>query len=164
MKGIQTFSMAMVFFGGLTGLASAEPVPAETLTVAAGHSLKAAFQEILPMFEKEYGATVHVVYGPSQTLRRHIERGEPIDVFLAEAAEVEHLHKKGLTLRGPRVYAQTSLVLVMSTASAATATSFHDVLSSRAIRVAIADPATSALGTITARTLTKLDPAYRDRL
>src|SRR5579884_1100992 len=138
MKGIQTFSMAMVFFGGLTGLASAEPVPAETLTVAAGHSLKAAFQEILPMFEKEYGATVEVVYGPSQTLRREIEKGAPIDVFLPEAVdEVEKLHKKGLTVDGgPRIYAQTSLVLVTSVASQAIAISFHEV-SNRPTRLAV---------------------------
>lgn len=167
MAGMGKFGMAMVVAGGLAGIiGTGERVQAETLTIGAGHSLRAVFQEILPMFEKEYGVTVRVVYGPSQTLRRRIERGDPIDLFLAEAAEeVERLHRKGLTLNGgPRVYAQTSLVLVMSATSPATATSFHDALSNRAIRVALADPDSSALGKITDRTLTKLDPTYRNRL
>ncbi len=93
-------------------------------------------------------------------------KGGAIDVFLpGTAAEVETLHRKGLTLNGgPRIYAQTSLVLVMSAASPATAISFHNVLSTRGIRIAIAVPRTSALGKMTDRALTKLDPAYRSRL
>jgi molybdate transport system substrate-binding protein len=158
--------MAMAVVSGLAGVvATGERVQAETLTVGAAHSLKAAFDEILPIFEKEYGVTVRVVYGPSKTLRRQIEKGAPIDVFLPEAVEeVEKLHKKGLTLNGgPRIYAQTSLVLVMSTASSATSISFHDVLPNRAIRIALVDPKTSALGDITARALTRLDPVYKNR-
>ncbi len=166
MVGMRKFSIVMAVVSGLAGvIGSGEPVRGETLTVAAAHSLKAPFQEILPIFEQEYGVTVHVVYGPSQTLRQQIEKGAPIDVFLPESVEeVEKLHKKGLTLNGgPRIYAQTSLVLVMSTASPATSVSFHEVLPDRAIRIALVDPKTSALGEITARALTKLDPAYRNR-
>jgi molybdate transport system substrate-binding protein len=164
--GIRKFSIAMAVVGGLAGMIGIEePVRGETLTVAAAHSLKVPFQEILPLFEQEYGAAVHVVYGPSQTLRQQIEKGAPIDVFLPESVEeVEKLQKKGLTLNGgPRVIAQTSLVLVMSTASQATSVSFHDALPNRAIRIALVDPRTSALGEITARALTKLDPAYINR-
>jgi len=121
--------MALAIVSGLAGVvATGDLVQAETLTVAAAHSLKAAFDEILPMFESEYGATIHVVYGPSKTLRRQIEKGAPIDVFLPEAVEeVEELQKKGLTLNGgPRIYAQTSLVLVMSAASPTTPISFRE--------------------------------------
>src|SRR5689334_8201193 len=107
MTGIFKLSAAMVV---VSGCVSAVAIG------RAAHSLKPAFQEIVPMFEKEYGAKVSVVYGPSHTLRRQIEKGAEIDVFLPEAVEeVERLHKKGLTLNGgPRIYAQTSLVLVMS--------------------------------------------------
>jgi molybdate transport system substrate-binding protein len=118
------------------------------------------------MFEQEFGTTVHVVYGPSKTLRRQIEKGEPIDVFFPDGVEeVENLYKKGLTLNGkPRVYAQTSLVLVMSAASPAIPISFHDVLRERGIRIAVGDPNASALGDITARALTNLDGASRKRV
>ena len=69
--GIRRFSLAIAVITGLAAVvATGEPVRSETLTVGAVHSLKAPFQEIVPMFEKEYGATVHVVYGPSQTLRQ----------------------------------------------------------------------------------------------
>ncbi len=86
-------------------------------------------------------------------------------MFLPEAfEEVEKLHKKGLTLNGgPRIFARTSLVLVMATASPAISISFHDVFPDRTIRIALVDPKTSALGEITASALTKLDPAYKNR-
>lgn len=156
--------MAMGLIAGFIGVVAAgEPVQAENLTIGAAHSLTGAFQEILPMFEREYGATVRVMYGPSQTLRRQIEKGAQIDVFLSAGEEIEKLQKKGLTLNGGlRVFAQTSLVLVMSTTSHATQISY-DALSNRGTRIALGDHETSAVGVITARVLRKLDPAYRDR-
>jgi molybdate transport system substrate-binding protein len=170
MAGFLKFGMAMVVLGGLAGVvASEDPARADTLTealtVGAAHSLKGPFQEIIPMFEKEYGVSVQVVYGPSQTLRRQIEQGAPIDVFLPEAVEeVETLQKKGLTLNGgPRIFAQSSLVLVMATTSAVTSVSFDDGLPDRATRVALVDPKTSALGAITAKALTSLHPGYTSR-
>jgi len=95
MGSIRKFSLVVAIVSGLAGVVlTGKPVQAESLTVGAAYSLKAPFQEILPMFEKEYGATVQVVYGPSQTLRQQIEKGAPIDVFLPEAVEeVEKLHK-----------------------------------------------------------------------
>lgn len=145
---------------GVWGSAQAEP-----LTVGAPPSLKATLEEIVPMFEKEYGATVRVVYSPSKTLRRQIEKGAPIDVFLAAGTEeVQNLHKKGLTLNGgPRVYAQTSLVLVMSTFFDAIPISFRDALPDRTTRIALGDPRTSSLGDTTAQMLTELNPTYQRR-
>jgi molybdate transport system substrate-binding protein len=163
MVGLRTSGLMMALLGATLGIA--EGAFGETLTIAAAHSLQAPLQEIVPMFEKEYGATVRVVYGPSQTLRQQIEKGASIDVFLPESIdEVVKLQKKGLTRNGgPRAFAETSLVLVMPTASPATAVSFHDVLPDRGIRIAVADPKTSALGDITAKTLRKLDPAHKQR-
>src|SRR5499433_1451423 len=135
------------------------------LTVGAPPSLGPAFSEILPMFEREYEAVVHIVYTPSKTLLRQIEKGAPIDVFLsAGVEEVEYLHKKGLTLNGrPRVHAQTSLVLVMSSDSRASQVSFRDALPNRTTRIALGNPETSYLGDVTARVLTKVYPAYKNR-
>lgn len=148
---------------GLAGiLASGTPARAEALTIGAGHSLKPAFEEIIPMFEREHGATVQVTYGPSQTLRRQIEKGDSVDVFLsASVEEIEKLRKQGLIRSKTRIYAQTSLVLVMSSASFATPISFHDGLPNRRARIALGDPKTSALGQITAHVLSTFDPAYR---
>ncbi len=145
---------------GIGGLAQAE-----SLTVGAPPSVRAAFTEILPMFEREYGASVNVVYAPSKALSRQIEQGAPIDVFLAAGIDdVAQLYKKGLTLNGkPRVYAQTSLALVMSAESLATLVSFHDALPNRTTRIALGNPRISALGDITARTLSKSNQAYMDK-
>jgi molybdate transport system substrate-binding protein len=117
------------------------------------------------MFEREYGGAVKILYTPSKTLLRQIEKGAPIDVFLsAGIEEVEYLHKKGLTLNGrPRVYAQTSLILVMSTDSSASMVSLEDALQDRATRIALGDPQTSSLGEVTARALTRFYPAYKKR-
>ena len=164
MAGIKTFGMAMAIVGGLGGgMAMGEPVQAEGLTIGAAHSLKGAFEEILPMFESEYGTTVRVVYGPTQSLRHQIEKGAQIDVVLSSVEEIDRLDKKGLVLSGgPQVYARTSLVLVMSATSQATPISFHDVLSDRGTRIALGDLDTSSVGAITARALRRLDPAYRN--
>jgi molybdate transport system substrate-binding protein len=107
------------------------------------------------------------VYGPEQTLRREMEKGAlGIDVFLPGAAEgLENLQEKGLTLNGgPRVYAQTSLVLVMSATSPEAAVSFHDGIPERPIRIAIADPKTSTLGKISSQALARLDRSYTNRV
>lgn len=160
-------SLAAVLAGGIMmgAVAVGAPAQAETLTIGTAPSLRAAFQEIVPMFEREYGATVQIVYGPSHTLRRDIEQGAAIDVFLPAAAEeIEKLQKKGLTLgEGLRIYGQTSLVLVMSATARDTPVSFHDVLPDRAFRIALGDPKTSGLGDITARALTRVDSAYKSR-
>ncbi len=155
----------MMSVGLLTLIGAWIPAKAEPLAVGAPPSLRSALSEILPMFEREYGASVRVVYGPSKTLSRQIEHGAPIDVFLAAGvAEVAALYQKGLTLNGaPRIYAQTSLVLVMSSDSSATLVSFHDGLPDRRTRIALGDPASSSLGVVTHRALSTVTPPYKGR-
>ncbi|MCS6290484.1 MAG: molybdate ABC transporter substrate-binding protein [Nitrospira sp.] len=157
--------MALAIAVGLAGgLRIGEPVQAETMTIGAAYSLKPAFQEVVPMFESEFGATVKVVYGSSQTLRREVESAAPIDVLLSAVDELEKLQKEGLTLiGGPKVYAQTSLVFVMSAASQVMPISFHEMSSERRTRVAIGAFESSAAGPITARALRAVDPSYKDR-
>jgi molybdate transport system substrate-binding protein len=162
---IRTGKAVVVMIVGLLAGVLALPVQAEPLAVGAPPSLRPAFSEILPMFEREYGAPVHIEYTPSKTLLRQIEKKVPIDVFLsAGKEEVDYLYKKGLTLNGrPRIFAQTSLVLVMSSDSSASLVSLRDALSNRLLRLALGDPQTSSLGDVTARALTKLNPAYKNR-
>jgi molybdate transport system substrate-binding protein len=162
---IRAFVVVATIVGLATIVGTWEPVQAEPLAVGAPPSLRPAFSEILPMFEREYAGEVNIVYTPSKTLLRQIEKGAPIDVFLsAGIEEVEYLHKKGLTLNGrPRVYAQTSLILVMSSDSTNTFVSFRDALSNRTTRIALGDPQTSSLGDVTARALTKFYPTYKSR-
>lgn len=166
MTGFRKLGRAIALVGGILGvLATGNPVQAESLTIGAAPSLRSALQEIVPMFEKEYGAAVKVVYGPSKDMRKQIEQGAAIDVFLpAAVGEVEKLQKAGLTLNGgPRIYAQTSLVLVMSATSRLMPAAFHDAQLNGATRMALGDPKTSSLGEITAQALAKFDPAHKSR-
>ena len=162
---IRKFKIVIAALAGLAAVVGTwHPVQAEPLTIGAPPSLRSAFSDILPMFELESGAAVHIVYTPSKTLLRQIEQGAPIDVFLsAGAEEVEYLHKKGLTLNRPRIYARTSLVLVMSADSPATLVSFRDALADQTTRIALGDPETSYLGEVTARALSKHYPTYKSR-
>jgi molybdate transport system substrate-binding protein len=163
---IRTFKIVIAALAWLAAmLAICNPIKAEPLTVGAPPSLRGAFNEILPMFEQEYDVVVNIVYTPSKALLRQIEKGAAIDVFLsAGVEEVEYLHKKGLTLNGgPRVFTQTSLVLVMSSDSSATLISLRDALANQTTRIALGDPKTSYLGEVTARVLSKLFPTYKSR-
>jgi len=161
---IRMFKVLIITIIALAVFGTREPIQAEPLTVGAPPSLRAAFSDILPLFEQEYGAKVHIDYTPSKTLLRQVEKGAPIDVYLsAGIEEVEYLHKKGLTLNGPpRTFVQTSLVLMMSADSQATM-SLQDALHDRNIRIALGDPGSSYLGDVTARALTKLYPTYKSR-
>jgi len=166
MARLTLLMLATLLFNLIIGMGTSESrAQAEPLAIAATPSLKSSFREIIPMFENEYGVKVDVQYGPSQILRRQIEQGAPIDVFLPGAVdELEILHHKGLTLNGaPRIYAQTSLVLVMSASSRALAVSLHDEHANRTTRLVLGDPQTSALGAITSRALTMLDPRFKQR-
>src|SRR6476646_2543699 len=156
-------SAAVVGLAAIGGMC--EPIHADLLPVGEPASLRAALQEIVPLFEQEYRAAVSIVYTPSKTLLHQIEMGTPIDVFVSAGVdEVEHLHKKGLTLNGaPRVLAQTSLVLVMSADSQTTCVSLDDALGNHATRIALGDPEMSYFGEVTARALSKIYPTYKSR-
>ncbi|MEX5217477.1 MAG: molybdate ABC transporter substrate-binding protein [Nitrospiraceae bacterium] len=150
-------------FAGLAAAGIGKPVYAESLTVGAPHTVRAAFEEIVPIFEREYGAAVNILYRPSKTLLHQIETGAPIDVFLFAGIEkVEHLSKKRLTLNGyPRLFAQTSLVLVLPADSPAMLLSLTQALSNHTTRIALGDPETSYLGEVTAREMIKRYPTYK---
>lgn len=167
MATIRTCAVVIAVLGGLAAFfGTGGAVQAEPLIIGAPPSLRPAFHDILPMFERESGATVQVVYTPSKTLAREIEHGTPIDLFLAAGSEeAEELHKKGLTLNGkPQIYAQTSIVLVMSANSPHSLVSLQQALENPDIRIALGDPQTSSLGEITAQILTKLHPAPKHHI
>ena len=159
LKSVIATFIGLVIIGSI-----GQPVRAESLTIGASPSLHAAFDEIGPLFEREYAADVHVVYMPSKTLLHNIERGASIDVFVSAGVDkVESLHRKGLTRNTPRIFTQTSLVLVMPTDSTATSLSLGEALADHGTRIAIGDPETSYLGEITARELMKRYPSYKTR-
>ena len=148
----------------------APPVHAqpETLTIAAANSVKDALRKVLPLFEAQHPeVNVRVIYGPSQTLRKQVEEGAPVDVFLPSLfEEIDQLEKKGLVIQGSkRVYASTSLVLTTSTTLPAPITSIQDLRSIQVRRIAVGDPKTSSVGKVAAQFLqySKLEPQLKSQ-
>lgn len=132
---------------------SAQP---ETLTIAAANSLKDALRKLLPVFEAQYPeVNVRIIYGPSQSLRKQIEEGAPVDVFLPSLSdEIDQLINKGLVIQGTkRIFAGTSLVLITGPVLPAPARSIEDLRSIPVRRIAIGDPKTSSVGKVAAQFL-----------
>ncbi|ALA59380.1 molybdate ABC transporter substrate-binding protein [Nitrospira moscoviensis] len=149
--------------------ATAQPARSETLTIGAAHSLKPVLRDVLPIFESRHpSARVRVVYGPSVTLREQIEEGAPLDVFLpASFDQVRHLQARRLTIDGPpRIFARTSVVLIASAEAVPAPVSFRSLKLNKDVtgRIAIANPATDALGVITAELLSNIDIDFLNHL
>ena len=140
----------------------------ETLTIAAANSLKDALRTLLPAFESQHSElTVRVIYGPSQSLRKQIEEGAPVDVFLPSLSEeIDQLDKKGLIIQGTkRIYAGTSLVLITGPVLPAPIRSIEDLRTIPVRRIAVGDPKTSSVGKVASQFLkfSKLDPTLKSQ-
>jgi molybdate transport system substrate-binding protein len=140
----------------------------ETLTIAAANSLKDALRKLLPAFESQHPeVSVRVIYGPSQSLRKQIEEGAPVDVFLPSLSEeIDQLGNKGLVIEGTkRIFAGTSLVVITGPVLPAPVRSIEDLHSIPVRRIAVGDPKTSSVGKVAAQFLkfSKLDPKLKSQ-
>lgn len=140
----------------------------ETFTIAAANSLKDVLRKVLPAFESQHpDVSVRVIYGPSQTLRKQIEEGAPVDVFLPSLSEeIDQLGNKGLVIEGTkRIYAGTSLVVITGPVLPAPVRSIDDLHSIPVRRIAVGDPKTSSVGKVAAQFLkfSKLDPKLKSQ-
>lgn len=171
MNHTRRLSRLLLLFGILTVMLWTTPLAraqSDTLTIAAATSLKDALRKILPLFEAQHGElTVRVIYGPSQTLRRQIEEGAPVDVFLPSLfEEIDQLERKGLVIQGTtRVYASTSLVLITGTTLPAPIGSIQDLHTVPVRRIAIGDPKTSSVGKLAVQFIkyAKLEPQLKSK-
>ena len=166
-----TFFGIWLFFSmliGITGVVPSAQAQPETLTIAAANSLKDALRKVLPRFEAEHpGINVRVIYGPSQSLRKQIEEGAPVDIFLPSLFdEIDQLETKGLIIQGTkRAFAGTSLVLITGAALPAPVRTIHDLETVPVRRIAIGDPKTSSVGKVAAQFLkySKLEPKLKSQ-
>ncbi len=125
----------------LTFLSQAQP-----LRVAVAANAQFVMEQLKTAFQKKTGLELEAIVSSSGKLTTQIQQGAPYDVFLS--ADVDYpqtLHKQGLTLNAPIVYAYGSLVLW--TLSDLPLSADLKVLSDPAVRhVAIANPATAPYG------------------
>jgi molybdate transport system substrate-binding protein len=140
---------ALVLLVG-TGLGSAE------ITVAAASSLTDGLTQVAHQFESNHpGVKVLVTFGSSGVLRRQIEQGSPVDVFIsASDLEMDDLQQRGLIRPATRaVIATNRLVLIEPVGGRLK--DWADLASPRVARVAIANPETVPCGRYTRETLKK---------
>ncbi len=91
---------------------SASVQAAEAITVAVAANVKFAFEDLSVAFTKETGIAVKPIVSSSGKLTAQIKHGAPYDVFLsADMRYPASLHKAGLAVAAPQVYAHGTLVL-----------------------------------------------------
>jgi molybdate transport system substrate-binding protein len=76
-------------------LAVAGAAPAAEIDAMMTTAMKAAFDELLPLFERANGHVVRVTYGPSGALLRRFNNGEPADLFATDVPALDQLVKQG---------------------------------------------------------------------
>lgn len=108
---VRGFLWAIAVAGGLSLFAASAHSATTTIAVAA--NFKPVMDEIVPVFEKRSGHSVHVVYGTVTKLAKQIEQGAPFDVLISsDQHTVDTLQGTGLTVPETRFcYAIGELVL-----------------------------------------------------
>src|SRR5262249_25533847 len=99
------FALVLGFAGAL--LLTATAGAAEVRVMISG-GLTAAFNALVPVFEKQTGNKVLVAYGPSMgtttnAIPVRLERGEPADVLIMVGYALTDLAKKGRVVAGTEV-------------------------------------------------------------
>jgi molybdate transport system substrate-binding protein len=94
--------IAIAIFG-LAALCKPVIAGATEIRVLASGALKLALTRLVPDFEKSSGDTVTVAYGPAGSIAKRVERGEPADVAIVTASQLEALETQGKITKGSRV-------------------------------------------------------------
>jgi molybdate transport system substrate-binding protein len=76
-------------------LAATASAGAAEIDVMLTTAMKAAFDELLPPFQRANGHTLHLTYGPSGALLRKFDGGAPADVFITDAPALDALLTRG---------------------------------------------------------------------
>ncbi|MCS7276173.1 MAG: molybdate ABC transporter substrate-binding protein [Dehalococcoidia bacterium] len=129
-----------------------------TLLVSAAANLADVLPPLLDAFRDRTGIAVQVNFGNTAQLAAQIERGAPVDLFLAaDRQHVETLAAKGLVLPDTvRAYARGKLVLWTRADSGLTLSSLEELASSRVGRIAIANPDQAPYGAAARQALRRL--------
>ena len=147
----------------LMALAAPRVAAAADIVVFASNGIKAVLEEALPQFERSTMHKVVVTYNVAADLRRRIEAGEPFDLAILTAAQLDAVVKNGLIVRDTRVaIAQTPMAIAIRAGA-----SRPDIRTSAALARALQDAASityareGAGGVYFAQLLPKLGLAER---
>lgn len=121
--------------------------PTSTILVAAAASLQKALQEITPLYTRANPSqTINYNFAASGVLARQIERGAPVDVFIAAAdKQMNDLQKQGLLASDAIDLLTNQLVLIVPKQSTSL-TSFRQLVQPEIKRISIGEPRTVPAG------------------
>ena len=130
----------LVIFVALVVLSMPLSVSADSVTLYAAGSLKAALGDVAAAYEKTYNTKVATKFGPSGLLRKAIEGSENPDVFAsANMAHPEKLASEGWG--GPVVlFARNQLCALAQPDVAVTTDNFFNILMDKNVRVGTSTP------------------------
>lgn len=96
---------------GLLGVFTLSGATAAEIKVLSTVAVKAVMEEVLPKFERSSGHTVSIEFGTSAVLKRQIDSGGRLDLFIVTPPEtIEDLIKQGKVVAGTRTdFARTSV-------------------------------------------------------
>lgn len=128
------------------------------IIVSAAASLKNAFEELAPIYEKQAGVKPAFNFAASGVLQQQIETGAPADVFASAAQkQMDDLQKKGLIDEATRKdFTGNSLVLILPSDSKQKIVAFEDLAKPEFARIAIGNPKTVPAGQYAEESLTNL--------
>ena len=126
-----------------------ETSTASDITVSAALSLKAPFEEMGRIYERQHkGSRVVFNFGPSGALQKQIEAGAPVDVFAsASPKEMDGLEGSGFMIKPTRAdFAGNTIVLITASKARVAVSSLGDLKKKEIERIAIGNPATVPAG------------------
>lgn len=157
-KVLLILGIVVAIIGNMTGCS---PKEEKTVTISAAASLREPLDEIKKNFEKKSDINVYINYGPSGTLRKQIEEGAEVDIFISASQEfMDDLKDKGLVANKiEEDMIQNSLVLIKR--KDVNIKSLEDI-NKKDYKIAIGEVETAPVGMYTKETLQKLD--YWDKV
>lgn len=126
------------------------------LTVSAAASLRGALTEAAGAYSRERpGVRISLNFGSSGSLKRQIEQGAPVDVFISAATrEMDDLEQQGLIYPGTRRDLAGNRIVLVVAASSPTAPSSWEELAGPAVRrLAVGIPEAVPVGQYAKETL-----------
>ena len=134
--------VALYLLAALGFSCSEREIDPPALTVSAASSLTFAFDEIIPLFERETDVPVTCVFGATGQLALQIEQGAPVDIFAAAGAvDLDRLAARDLIAPGTRhIFCRGDLVIWVRQDSPLHLESLNDLATPAVKRIAIAHP------------------------
>lgn len=134
-----------------------EPAAPPIVTLHAAGSLRRAFGEILPLFERDHAGRVEALFGPAGLLRERIEAGPVPDVFAS--ANMEHprrLFEAGL-FGEPVCFIRNAICAVVRRDLAIDTAGLVDAMLDPAIGVATSTPGADPSGDYAEMVFARID-------